>query len=41
MILMKGLIENDSSLLATLTTVGYLFMGKIPKWPLNDVIYTF
>ena len=41
MLLMKELIWNDSSLLATLATEGYFFMGKIPKRPLNGVIYTF
>ena len=39
MIFMKGSLKNDSSLVATLATIGNLFIGKIPKWPQNDVIH--
>ena len=39
MILINGLLLNDSSVVATLATVGNLFIGKIPKRPPNDVIY--
>ena len=39
MILVNGLRKNDSSVVATLATVGNFFIGKIPKWPPNDVIH--
>ena len=39
MILIEGLLWNDSSWVATLATVGNLFIGKIPKCTPNDVIH--
>ena len=38
-ILIIRLLKNKSSVVATLATVGNLFIGKIPKWPPNDVIH--
>ena len=39
MILMKGSFKNNSSLVASLATIGNLFIDKIRKWPQNDVIH--
>ena len=38
MILFLGSLLNDSSLVATLATLGYFFIGKNSRWPPNDVI---